>query len=541
MKSWFRFELAGLILGTVFFATSLTPTLLPRPAAIQGAVSGLSFAAGYALGALLVATWRYLQLSRLSPGVRRWTWLVAGLSCIAAATGFTWQADNWQNALRVRMGMEPTHRLDPLLLAGISASVFLLLWLLAKGFAALVRLGWRRLDRHLPVRVSRVVGLVGTVVLTWLLVNGLLVQALLRSADRYFQLLDSLVQDDLPVPEDPTMTGSSASLVAWIDLGRTGRDFVASTPTREKLAEVVGERAVRPIRVYVGLNSADSPQARAKLALEELIRVGGFERSTLLVVTPTGTGWIDPNAQETVEYLCRGDVATVAVQYSYVNSPLALFTRYAYGVETARAVFREVYGHWRRLPRDTRPKLFLHGLSLGALNSDQSFDFFDIIDDPFDGAMWSGPPFAHQTWQLVTSARDPGSPSWLPVFRKGAVVRFLNQFGGVPGLPPPRPGFRIVFLQYASDPITFFSFDSAWKKPPWMDGPRGPDVSPDLRWFPVVTMLQLGADTMLGTTVPGYGHRYAAEDYLDAWLELFVPPGWTSEEMSRLRAHFAGR
>ena len=35
--------------------------------------------------------------------------------------------------------------------------------------------------------------------------------------------------------------------------------------------------AVEPVRVYVGLRSADTPEIRAKLALEELKRVGGFE------------------------------------------------------------------------------------------------------------------------------------------------------------------------------------------------------------------------------------------------------------------------
>jgi uncharacterized membrane protein len=74
--------------------------------------------------------------------------------------------------------------------------------------------------------------------------------------------------------------------------------------------------------VYVGLNSADSAEDRARLALEELMRAGGFERSVLLLATPTGTGWVDPAAQDTVEYLHRGDIASVAVQYSYLNSPL---------------------------------------------------------------------------------------------------------------------------------------------------------------------------------------------------------------------------
>ncbi len=42
-----HFSVTGLIVGTLFFAFSLTPSLLPRPWLAQGIISGLSFAAGY--------------------------------------------------------------------------------------------------------------------------------------------------------------------------------------------------------------------------------------------------------------------------------------------------------------------------------------------------------------------------------------------------------------------------------------------------------------------------------------------------------------
>jgi len=45
-----------------------------------------------------------------------------------------------------------------------------------------------------------------------------------------------------------------------------------------------------------------------------------------------------------------------------------------------------VYDHLRTLPPESRPRLFLNGLSLGALNPDLSFDLFDLIDDPFHGS-----------------------------------------------------------------------------------------------------------------------------------------------------------
>ena len=69
------------------------------------------------------------------------------------------------------------------------------------------------------------------------------------------------------------------------------------------------------------------------------------------------------------------------MQYSYLPSVLALPTEGAYGAESARALFRAVYGHWTQLPRDTRPALYVYGVSLGALNAERSFDAHDIIAD----------------------------------------------------------------------------------------------------------------------------------------------------------------
>ena len=100
---------------------------------------------------------------------------------------------------------------------------------------------------------------------------------------------------------------------------------------------------------------------------------------------------------------------------------------------------------------------------------------------------------------------------------------------------------RAVYLQYASEPITFFCPDSLYRKPDWMNAPLGPDVSPELRWYPGVTFLQLLLDMAVGLSVPiGHGHLYAHAHYIDAWLAVTAPGGWTPEAIARLKAHFAG-
>jgi uncharacterized membrane protein len=73
-----------------------------------------------------------------------------------------------------------------------------------------------------------------------------------------------------------------------------------------------------------------------------------------------------------------------------------------------------------------------------------------------------------------------------------------------------------------------------------MTAPRGPDVSPELRWYPVVTFAQLLLDMAIALAVPiGHGHYYAHPHYIDAWHAVTAPEGWTPEEIERLKAIFA--
>src|SRR5690606_7284857 len=178
----------------------------------------------------------------------------------------------------------------------------------------------------------------------------------------------------------------------------------------------------------------------------------------------------------------------------------------------------------------------LHGLSLGALASQASAQLYDVLGDPFHGALWAGPPFSSPIWSWATANRQPDSPAWLPRFGNGTAIRFLNQFGTAHWRDVPWGPMRTVFLQYASDPIVFFRDDSDWQRPDWFAEPRGPDVSPALNWYPVVTFLQLLLDMALAQTSPiGYGHVYAPSDYVDAWVEVTQPDGWTAAQLDALK------
>jgi hypothetical protein len=110
----------------------------------------------------------------------------------------------------------------------------------------------------------------------------------------------------------------------------------------------------------------------------------------------------------------------------------------------------------------------------------------------------------------------------------------MNQQGtGVPACTPWGP-MRVVYLQYASDAVTFFDESWFFREPDWLQKPRGPDVSPEMRWYPVVTMVQTAVDMPLSMSTPiGFGHAYARG--IPRGLGRVVGSGEWSGEIARLQ------
>lgn len=532
----------GLVFGALFFFASLTPSLTPRAAASQALLSGLCLAAGYGLGVLARWLWGYLELPVADAAGNRRRRRIVYACCAAIAAVALWNSQHWENVVRALMHLDPAGAgRIPALLAG-AIVVALLAIVLGRAALLLVYATMTLVSRRVPRRIARVVGALAGVLLLVGLVNGVIFSAVLEALDASYRQADALIPPEEQPPQAQDSPGSTASLVGWSELGRMGRRYVTARPTADDIARFAGPGAKAPLRVYAGLPTGDTPEARARLALEELKRVGGFSRKALVVITPTGTGWVDPAGIDGLEYLYRGDVASVAVQYSYLSSPLTLFLDPDTGGATARALFREVYGYWRTLPRATRPKLYLHGLSLGALNSERSFQLFELLEDPFDGALWSGPPFAATQWATLTAARNPGTPVWRPKFHDGSFVRFMNQDGSATPAGTPWGPMRLVYLQYGSDAVAFFDRYGFLRSPELLDAPRPPDVSPAMRWYPVVTMMQMALDTSLSMSAPmGFGHVYAPSHYIAAWLEITGIDDWSPQDVERLKQFLDAR
>ena len=68
-----------------------------------------------------------------------------------------------------------------------------------------------------------------------------------------------------------------------------------------------------------------------------------------------------------------------------------------------------------------------------------------------------------------------------------------------------------------------------------MDDPLGPGVMPQIRWFPIVSFLQVGMGLISGGEPPEVGHNYSA-NMAQAIALAVSPPGWTVEKTRALNA-----
>src|SRR5215472_14363665 len=121
---WHSLSTGGLLLGTLFFAASLTPTLLPRSFLTQGVLSGCSLAAGYGIGVFGRWLWAYMEFPQPKDRLLRIAEFAATTGCAAVAVIFLWQAARWQNSIRELMKLKPVDTAHPLEVAVIALVVF---------------------------------------------------------------------------------------------------------------------------------------------------------------------------------------------------------------------------------------------------------------------------------------------------------------------------------------------------------------------------------------------------------------------------------
>jgi uncharacterized membrane protein len=536
-----HFSKVGVAMAVVFFSLSLFPSMLPRTYIIQSIISAISLTIGYGIGTFSEWLWKYLQIP--SPKGKARSIVTAVLVSIIGFTvmSATWQAVGWQNSVRAVFGEESIGFTYIVFGTLLTVVISVLIILIARSIRKLYQYLAVLINKKIPRRLSVVI----SVLLVFLLINfiytGVLTNTFFAVANQLFSTMDVKINPKHPQPITELSSGSANSLVAWDTMGKQGRKFVATKPTSESINSVTNSNAIEPIRVYAGVNSADTIEQRADLVLNELIRTKAFDRKALLLVTTTGSGWIDGKAIEPFEYMNNGDSATAGVQYSYLPSWISLLADQSKVKDTSTIVFNKVYDYWAKLPEESRPDFYLYGLSLGSFGVENIINSVELVNEPIDGAFLAGPPFVNELHTRLENERDSNSPEWQPIINNGTTVRFVASENAL-SLPSGQWGStKIAYLQHATDPVVWFSQNLLLEEPDWLkQGQKGPGIIEEFVWIPIVTMWQMAADLpAAGSVKDGYGHNYSTDENIYIWSALTNPPEWTKEKENQLIEYFS--
>lgn len=212
------------------------------------------------------------------------------------------------------------------------------------------------------------------------------------------------------------------------------------------------------VRAYAAQRPDETLHQRAQRVADDLVAGGGLAKSRVVVMVPTGSGWVDPAAVDGFERRFHGDVALVGMQYAATPSWVAFLFQRDVAEQGARELEMAVADRIALLPRDARPELHLYGESLGALAGQA------VLADPVEAAR-------------VCSALWVGSPGGATAGRG-----------------------REASVANPSDPVVHAT--PALLLRPTAGGP----------WLPGVSFVQATFDYIGSLSLPsGHGHRYGAD------------------------------
>ena len=223
-------------------------------------------------------------------------------------------------------------------------------------------------------------------------------------------------------------------------------------------------------------------------------RTEAWSRSLLLLISPTGTGYVNYVATACVQYLTRGDVASVTLQYSKRPSPLSLGKVKA-AAEQNRLLWLRIFERVRAMSPEDRPKVVLFGESLGALTSQNvliGWGTLGLQALGIDRALWVGTPETSAWMHEVTGEPRPDVDKSLV-----AMVNDYEQFCDLGDDGKER--VRYVLLSHDNDGVTKFGPRLINRRPAWL-GPQRPaqQVIPGRspRGIPPSMQLAIGHDLL---------------------------------------------
>ena len=334
-------------------------------------------------------------------------------------------------------------------------------------------------------------------------------------------------------PMSPHVSCGPNSAVDFDKIGKEGRRFVLMALTDDQIERVMDEPAVDPVRIVVPRQG--SIAKRAELAVAELDALGGFDRSIIMVASPTGVGYVNYIMAEALEYLARGDCATVVPQYALVPSALALDTT-TQGTELQGQILQAISDRIRSMPQARRPRLVQFGESLGAqvaldVASEGGVHRMDSLG--VEAGLYLGVPFRSSAWRSWWR-----NPRTIDPDGRMVLVTQAND-------APKRPGLHLMVV-HNDDPVNKFSYTMFVRRPWWFGEPedRPPLVPRESLFRPVISFVIALADLLNGMNMaPGefkrVGHDYRI-DIREATEKAFLLRS-SPEQAQRIEAELRAR
>ena len=467
------------LLGVVAAAVeSLRPTLVPRTTAHQALVT----AGCTATLALVTQPTRSVQM----PGAR---WLLPVAAAVAAQRAVT------HVRAQRRSYPEWTPRpQNPLVAVGVGLAVGI-----AAGNAPRAAIaGWRRVGTAIADRRGGPAWLWGTAATA--AAAGLAGVAVTAGARHGLQVLRSIGTRPDPAlrqaPDNDYVSGGPRSVIDYATLARDGRRFVSLRTPAEQIRSVQPE-AMEPIRVYSGLHSADTVAERVDLAMADLERLGAFERSNILIMCPSGSGYADYVAAEAIEIYTAGDCASVVIQYGVLPSMLSL-DRVAIGAHSVRLLLDRLDARLREMSEP--PRVWMYGESLGARVAQDALQTEPARVDAqgrLDGVT------------ALVSVGTPGGPSLRNQLQDSPGVVHLDRWQQMNG----DEQAQLWFIDHDADPVTRWDGRLAVKFPRWLHKPRGRNIPDDMNWVPALTWWQVIFDLAFAAQQQSGVFRSIGHDY----------------------------
>lgn len=493
-------SLTGFVISCVLFTESLRPVLLPLNIKSQIIFSSIIIALGYDLGLFFESVIFKLGFSKISIK-RRIKYLLIFL--IVIITIFqAWDLLASQEKHFATFGVE---RISPNWLVIVLGAVFFAVAILQLG--KLIRFSGKFCAKHIH-KLKRQVFIYSFVLI---LITGLGYLLLTISIFAIQVSLDissrSKAIKRQPVDSKFRSSGSN-SLISWEGLGQKGKEFVSSEGSLNEIGFSINlpKNIMEPIRIYAGIGNEVDLEKRVDVIMNEFERTKAFERSVVTMFTPSGSGWVNPVAVESIEYFTNGNSAAVSLQYSDNQAVFQYIKDPKISGKASALLFSKIRQRLDNIPEAKRPKLYIYGESLGSLGSQEIFKnkTLSMLGNSVDGALWVGSPYSGLLWKTFGFDQDPTSS--VPLVRVGAHASDLKKDSDQWGPT------RIAFLYNVTDPIVWSNPKVIYAAPAWLKEPRSPEVSKDAHWLPVLTFGHMWFELFAAKNLPSsFGHNYDRE------------------------------